>query len=237
MAGNSPVIAACPPAVNRVPAAEPRGFTLLEVAITVAILGVLVALSWSGYSKTRPRAKLAATATDIHALIHGARQQALATGHDVSVLFYPAQATGSGTGRVVEYLDMAGGFMTNTAPPGYPSFCTYDPGAAGAQAPNDVLDTVEIPRQVAIAPPANPVALTFPYNVPQPTTGCSFCGASPNMGAIRFDSRGRATFFSTCGVPGAFPNGGSISLTSAELAGSRVLAVTPGGSVRIFDAE
>ncbi len=223
--------------MKRAPVATPRGFTLLEVAITVAILGVLVALSWSSYSHTRPRARLSATAADLHALIHGARQQALATGREVSVLVYPAQSTGSGTGRVVEYLDMKGGFMTGTAPPGYPTFCTFNPGAPAAPDPNDILDSVEIPMQVTIAPPANPVALTFPYNVPQPTTGCSFCAGTPSMGAIRFDARGRATFFSTCGTPGVFPTGGSISLTSADLAGSRVLAVTPNGSVRVFDAE
>ncbi len=221
--------------MKRAPVDAPRGFTLLEVAVTVAILGVLVALSWSSYSRTRPRARLATTATDIHAMIHGARQQALATGHEVSILFYPAQSTGSGTGRVVEYLDMAGGFMTDTAPAGYPSFCTFDPGTLATQAPNDILDTLDIPQLVAIAPPANPVALTFPYNVPPPTTGCSFCGAS--RGGIRFDSRGRATFFSTCGAPAPSPGGGSISLTSADLAGSRVLAVTPTGNTRIFDAE
>ncbi len=80
------------------------------------------------------------------------------------------------------------------------------------------------------------MVLPFPYNkVPLPATGCSFCGA--DRGAIRFDARGRASFFSTCGAPGDFPNGGSISLTSTEVSGSRLLVVTPYGGVRFFDAE
>jgi hypothetical protein len=91
--------------------------------------------------------------------------------------------------------------------------------------------------------------------VPFPVTGCSFCAAGgtvpdvtgvlravPGPGAIRFDARGSATFYSTCGpVPGNWPYGGSISLTAPGtsglgLHGTLVLVVTPAGIVRIFNA-
>jgi prepilin-type N-terminal cleavage/methylation domain-containing protein len=219
-----------------------RGFTLIELITAVAVCGIIAALAFSSYSRTRPRARLASTAVGVQAMIHAARQQALSSGREVSVLFYPAQVTGQGTGRVVVYADNAGGFMLGGAalPAGFPSFCTFNPGSPAAPLPNDLPDSLDLPLHVAVAPPANPVVLPFPYNqVPPPPTGCSFCDAGMTQGAIHFDSRGRATFYTSCGTASqVLPNsGGSISFTSDELAGSRVLVVTPNGMVRAFDAE
>jgi prepilin-type N-terminal cleavage/methylation domain-containing protein len=232
------------------------GFTLMEMMVTVAIVAIVAALAYSSYARDRPRRRLSSTADEIQNALRSARQQALGSGRDVAVLFYPAQATGAGTGRVVVYFDGGGGFMAGAPPAGDPSFCTFDP-ATLATGPvtdrNRILNTIDLPNPVRMSIPADLVALNFPYNaVPAPLTGCSFCAAGisvpdatgvlrpvPGPGGIRFDARGRTTFYSTCGPPGPSTAGGSISLTApgtSGVGGTYVLVVTPAGVVRTFNA-
>ncbi len=222
---------------------KPRGVTLLELMVVVAIIGIMATLAYTSYLHDLPRARLASTTTDLQALIQSARQKALSSGHDVAVLFYPSQITGRGVGRVVVYLDGTGGFMNGTPQPGDPSFCTFNPVTMATRSPpHDIPDSLDFPNLVAIAPVAQPATLaaqmTFPYNaLPVPGAGCSFCDAALTRGAIRFDQKGNATFYSTCSPAPLAVQGGSISLTSTDLAGSRVLVVTPYGNVRVFNAE
>ena len=69
-----------------------RGFTMIELAIVLAISAVITALAWSNIWRLRPRAQLADASSEIVALVHGARQHALATGNDVVVMIFPQVA-------------------------------------------------------------------------------------------------------------------------------------------------
>jgi prepilin-type N-terminal cleavage/methylation domain-containing protein len=218
----------------------PRGFTTIELMVVVAIVGILAASSAIVYTRGRPRARLASTAVDVQAMLRAARQQALGRGRDVVALVYPGQATSQGTGRVVIYADGATGFVKGTAVAPNPTFCTFNAATMATQEPNDILDSLDVPTLVTIAPPLNFPAMPFPdTTVPMPVTGCSFCDVNTNRGAIRFDSKGRASFYATCGtpLPSSVDLGGSLSLTSAELSGSKILVVTPFGNVRVYDAQ
>ena len=73
-----------------------RGFTLVEMAIVVAIIGILTAASWMSLSAARPRQTMAAAMAEVQVLLNGARQQALASGHDVVVLVFPVFANPQG---------------------------------------------------------------------------------------------------------------------------------------------
>jgi prepilin-type N-terminal cleavage/methylation domain-containing protein len=220
-----------------------RGFTLIELAVTVAVALTLSTLAYQSYSRTRPRAALHGVAAELHAFLHSARQSALASGHDVDVLLYPTLDNGSGVGRVVMYGDAAGGFLTCTAPAGLPDLTTFTPNNPSTQSPNEILDTMELPRAVRIAAPVRAVALPFPYDlVAAPVdadAGCPFCGTIGGVrtGAIRFDSRGRATFYGACGAPGVFPNGVALSVTAADAQGSRAVVVMANGTLRTFSVE
>jgi len=66
-----------------------HGFTLIELAIVVAIMAALAAIAWSNIWRLRPRAQLADASSELVALVHGARQHALATGNDVAVMVFP----------------------------------------------------------------------------------------------------------------------------------------------------
>jgi prepilin-type N-terminal cleavage/methylation domain-containing protein len=215
------------------------GFTLIEMMVIVAIIAILAALAFSTYSRARPRTRLSSTAAEIQTALMVARQEAIGRTRDVAVLFYPNQVTASGRGRVVVYLDGAGGFINGAPPAGFVSFCTFNPATmAGGNTSTGtgVLSTIDLPAEVRIGPPTSAVAVSFPFNtVPADVTGCSFCAAGLAAGAIRFDSRGRATVFSTCGPVGG-ASGGSVTLVAAEISGTYVVVVSPTGNVRTFNA-
>lgn len=223
----------------------------MEAAVVIAIIGVLAALTIASLERSRPRANLIGLTTELHATMGWARNEALGRGRDVAVLFYPT-AGRNGTGRILVVADDAAGALAGTFMAGVPSgsdpdFCTLNPGAligfgnTGSMA--KVLAVMDMPRDVALATPTRTAPFPFPWvNVPAPTGGCSFCtGTAPSgtgaRGAVRFDSRGRASFYTACGAAGSFPNGGSVALTSGDLAGSRVMAILPTGGVRTFSFE
>jgi prepilin-type N-terminal cleavage/methylation domain-containing protein len=227
-----------------------RGFTLIEMMVVVLIMAVLVGLAWSTTIRTKPRARLQSTTAELQATIQAARQRALGSGRDTVVLFYYSDvAATTGSGRVVVYHDMAGGFVDGTAAGGLPTFCTFDPRTMATAAPNDILGSMDLPGDVLIGAPLRTPTLPYPYSrVGSVTTGCRFCtgsltiaGVAVHIGAIRFDPAGHASFYGTCGTAplsdAAFAQGAALSLTSADANESRVLVVTTYGSVRAFDAN
>lgn len=140
---------------------KPRGFTLVEAAVVIAIIGVLAALTIASLARSRPRANLIGLATELHATMGWARNEALARGRDVAVLFYPT-AGPNNTGRVLVVADDAAGALAGTFMAGVPSgsdpdFCTLNPGAligfgnTGAMA--KVLAVIDLPSGVAMATP------------------------------------------------------------------------------------
>lgn len=214
-----------------------RGFTMVEVGVVIAIVAALLALGYPLMRRTRPRAEMAGLSTELHAIVHRARQEALARGRDVAVLFYPDAITSSGTGLILVVADDTGGFMAGAVPAGNLDYCTMTPGL-----PAPSLDRIYLPVGVTIAAPPRTPSYPFPFSlVPTPTGGCSFCnGTVPGggtRGAIRFDGRGRATFYGNCGLPGDHPNGGSVALTSTVLNGSRILAILPSGAIKSVNVD
>lgn len=176
----------------------PRGFTLIEMAVVVAIVGVLAALAITSFERSKPRANLATTSTELHALIRNARLNALATGTATIVAFFPEyQNRRGGVGRVVVLEDPAGTFFVSTAAP---NFSSYDPATEVGTA--EILARLDFPRGVVLASaPGAPAAFPAPFD--RITVGdCTFCATSGDArGAIRFDGRGKATFFSAAGAP------------------------------------
>lgn len=197
-----------------------HGFTLIEMAVVVAIIGVIAALATVTMSRSRPRASLAGAAADLQALLHGARQQALASGQDVAVLVFPNQATpGGAKGRVAVVLD-GDHFMLD---PGQTDFNLDGVKAAqvGVGPNSELLTTLDLPAGIEIGPAQGLGAdfkLVAPYAGIPVNADCTFCEGDKEerRGAIFFDARGRARFYAKVGPPLAV-DGGSLSVTAPAL--------------------
>ncbi len=183
-----------------------RGFTMIELVVTVVIFGILAALAYPLIEHQRPRANLAGTATELFAVIRNARQSALATGRNTVVMVFPQVANSlKGTGRVVVVEDPNGTMFGATAP----NFASFDP-TAQLSSDNLLGDlSFPIPVTVGLGGAAAP-ALRPPYSS-LPSGACTFCGGTDGRGAIVFDYRGRARFYSDVGNPQAV-FGGTIAL-------------------------
>jgi prepilin-type N-terminal cleavage/methylation domain-containing protein len=216
------------------------GFTLIELAIVLAISTVIAAAAWSNLWRLRSRAQLADATSELVALVHGARLHALATGHDVVVMVYP-RFTGNGSnGRVIVYEDGNATFLTDGSPV---NFGGYDPAVLRAGDRSNVVAEYDLSRDVAVGPALGAgaaAALVAPLAGIPINVDCSFCKTGGDRaGAIRFDSRGRAFFYSGntgAGGPAANVVGGSLSLSAPEVGGQRTLLITSGtGSVTLHN--
>jgi prepilin-type N-terminal cleavage/methylation domain-containing protein len=217
---------------------HPAGFTLVELAIVIAIMLTLTVLAWSNLWRLRPRVQLADAASELVALVHGARLHALATGNDVAVLVFPTFAGSGSVGRVLVYEDGNADFFSDA---GAVNFAGYDPAVLTHGTRSQIVGDYDFPRTVVVGPATGAGTLAamvaplagIPINV-----DCSFCKANGDRrGAIRFDSRGRAWFYggnTGVGQPATNVAGGSLSLSAPEVAGQRSLIVTSGtGSVTL----
>ena len=222
----------------RHPPTSARGFTLIELLVVIAIILVLTGLAWSNLWRLRPRAQLADATSELVALVHGARQHALATGNDVAVMVFPSYAASGATGRVIVYEDGNADFFSDL---GAINFAGYDPAVLKHGSRSQIVADYDLPRNVIVGPDAGagtsaalvPPLAGIPINI-----YCSFCKTDGDRrGAIRFDSRGRAFFYSAnagLGQPATDVVGGSLSLTAPEVGGQRSLIVTSGtGSVTL----
>jgi prepilin-type N-terminal cleavage/methylation domain-containing protein len=214
---------------------QSRGFTLLEVVIVVAIIGIVAALAASSFTRQRPRSNLSNAASELQSIIHNARMTALATGHDVDVLVFPTSSGVTGSiGRVIVYEDGNFDFFSATATV---KFTGYDPTVLKYGTRSQVVTTFDLPNGIVFGPDGGRGAsapLPAPLDGVDVTKACTFCDAgSPPRGAIRFDSRGRAAFYKG-GTRLDGLSGASLSLTSSEVGGTLTLAVIANtGAVRL----
>jgi prepilin-type N-terminal cleavage/methylation domain-containing protein len=215
-----------------------RGFTLIEMMVTVAIIGVVAALAYSNLGRLRTRATLGTTATELHSILHGARMSAVSSSHDVGVLFFPSTSGQTGSlGRIIVYDD--GNFDFFAA--GTVKFSDYVPTSGVAGNLSQILTTYDLPAGVVIGPAAGmgvSAVLPAPLDGVDVRKDCSFCDAGTvRRGAIRFDSRGRATFYDAAGLK-TVTGGGAFSLTSTEVGGLKVFAIVAStGAVRLVNAD
>jgi prepilin-type N-terminal cleavage/methylation domain-containing protein len=211
----------------------PRGFTLIELAVVIAIIAVLATFAFTNLWRMRPRARLADASSELVALVHGARQRALSTGNDVVVMVFPGYVGPDSTGRVLVYEDGDYSLLTTA---GVPNLASYVPGVLSHGPTSDVVATFDMPPAVVLAAGSiPPPALVAPFAGVPVDVDCSFCTGTgaDRRGAIRFDSRGRAFLYGAPGAPLA-DTAGTISMATPETSGQRTLVVVAGtGSVSL----
>ncbi len=155
---------------------SPHGFTLVELAVVVAIISVLGALAWSNIWRLRPRAQLADATSELVALVHGARQHALATGNDVAVMVFPTYAASGATGRVIVYEDGNADFFSDL---GAVNFAGYDPAALARGSRSQIVADYDLPRNVVVGPTAGAAPLPpswRPWRDPRSTSTARSAG-------------------------------------------------------------
>jgi len=170
------------------------GFTLIELAVTVAIVGILVGITAVGITGIRPKTQLRDAVSQLSAILQTARDRALADNAAVWVGYLPAASAGADA-HVVVYRDWNLNFdpATNQTLTAIKSTAGADvetgscPGTCRRDEVESVLD---IPSRVKGIPPGTFLAVS---DVPDaykwwgtnlssvataPTLGCSFCQAT-----------------------------------------------------------
>ncbi len=209
-----------------------KGFTLVELMLTVAILGMLMMMTGYALRGLQPRAHLSSGAHEVAIALKGAKARAIAQNNPVWFGWFVPQ---DDTGRIqyAVFDEPADGFDPNdpTVGPGnLPRLLSsgrlnWRVRAANGQMFGDLAD-LPAPFQTV-----NPMSVD--------DSGCSFCDGTPPVGWIRFLPRGEIRLF-----PGDETDGAAIVMTSVPVAGEvagndvRFIAVTsPFGLVKVFSNQ
>lgn len=163
-----------------------RGFTLLEIMITVAIIGVMSALSFALLDGLRSRTSFGSEAGAVDGALRRARAEAYGRGRTVAFVVDPSPTT-------PRWWIVDAGINFNLS--------TFNPNNPANVIEQGTLNSARI----GFGPTAGyNKALPLPYSgVPvlaakSPVKPfCSFCGGGPtgtDIGAIYFDSSGGARF-------------------------------------------
>jgi prepilin-type N-terminal cleavage/methylation domain-containing protein len=198
---------------------NPRGVTVIELMVVIAIIGIVAATAGLSMARGRPRASLGGAAVELRSLMTLARQTALMSGANVWVMVFPGYSgVKNSTGRIVVYQDAAFDF---NLPASAVHFGNYDPAAPLAGPRGQVIATIDLPSGVVVGPATGmgtSATLPAPFATLPINQDCTFCAGTgvARRGAVVFNSRGRASFYNADG--NSLPvDGGSLSLTSTDL--------------------
>lgn len=222
-----------------------HGFTLIEMMVVVAIIGILAALTINGMSGMSKRSAPANATQDLMSQLGAARSQAMARGNDVWFIVYPKLDSSNGEtgpGGYFVYLDPTGGFLAN----GYGDFdpaSNLSPISEGRLLEKVYLDNYSGKNVVFGARSGTRVPAPYGFDL---ASGCSFCSNDGGIdrGAIVFRGDGTATFFDGDGTPVLTLSTGEnnagkrsqyLSLKAKELTIAYAVVVNgPTGSINLF---
>ncbi|MBI3185181.1 MAG: prepilin-type N-terminal cleavage/methylation domain-containing protein [Myxococcales bacterium] len=244
---------------------RPRGFTLIEMMVTVAILGILVGLAAFALGAATRSAKLSGARFDVVNFLGQARATAVSRGHDVYVVFTNLESTTTFDSSLADAL------KTSVAPRvivyGDPTLALRGQTnaqilAAIAAGPSDVIDQVSgggvtygssgltfIDRNSTVVPDCNNIStLKPPYlqvsgarlsNASRACSKawCTFCTTDGSCtGTIRFSGDGTARVVNS---PNA-GSGGVVQLVDPDKATDRrycILISEPAGLAMAMGAR
>ncbi|MBZ4419018.1 Tfp pilus assembly protein FimT/FimU [Myxococcus sp. RHSTA-1-4] len=208
-----------------------QGFTLLEMMVVVAIIGILASLSVTTLSRMQPRLDVMGALDDLSATLSQAQARAQARGGDVWVVFLP---TGTGASTREQ-----GGFIVYEDLDRDLDFSALDIGddgklASAPEAGDQVLTETWFGHEpfrgrVQLALDA---AQVFSLNAPfsGAAAACNFCSNTGGSlrGAIVFQADGEVRLVDGSGLPVANLNAGVVTLSSDSERGALAIAPATG---------
>lgn len=199
------------PSKNRV-----RGFTLIEMMTTVAVLGVVAAISYGSLDRMLSRARARGAYQEFVATMQRTREEALVRGVPTFLRLVRPESTDAGL--VLEsYVDARAQLDQND----------FDPEDEAFR----LLSRKEFPATLTLQTPAAAPTLTAPFSSLAAATDCSFCELS-GASFIVFGSDGSARLGSS---PQDHPLGGSIALHDSVKNENFTIAILSRGFIRSFE--
>lgn len=195
-----------------------RGFTLLEMMIVIAIIGIVTGMAATTATEIGARNATQSAASDLSSLLQLARARAEQRGSDVYVLIYPrmtkAGGLTGGSGAVFVYEDTNGDFLTGSGP------CTgagiVDCSWTNFTPPTNIVSPLTsgdrliqalylddyAKKNVKFGKAVMPWAAPFAsIGTTADGNGCSFCSTGPDKGAIVFTGEQQLRFLDGAGQP------------------------------------
>ena len=216
------------------------GFTLLEVLIVLAILGVLTGMAVVTFNAVGRRGALQNAAFDFQGAMMSARTRAISRGYPVWVVLYPtanrAGLTGGlGAFSVVE--DRNSIFVRNPLKLYSLPLKTNVVGETGTVSAVYFLEDYNRKVRFETLTPGKVGLLGAPFQGLAAQT-CSFCsGAANGAGAIGFFPDGSARFVDGEGVYASTTNQ-TLSLRSLEGSTQQLFAISgPSGYMAVFSPD
>lgn len=217
--------------------ARGRGYTLLEVMITLAIIAILAGLSVMGYAAVGRRGALQNASFDLQGVMSTARTRAVSRGHPVWVVLFPsgsrkAKTGGLGAFMVVE--DNLGAYVR--APRGALELdLAVDPDFGVSQV--YFLEDYSKKVRFGALTPGRTDMFGAPFSGMSVQT-CSFCsGADFLRGAVIFFPDGGARFVDGQGAFLTSPNQ-SVAFSSLEGRKQHLFAISgPAGYMASFAVD
>lgn len=212
---------------------RPRGFTLIEIMVTVALVAIGAALAIWGFGSQKEREKLRGASLELRGVLLQARQQALSSGNRVVVMAFPNFVTdrNGSQGRFIIYEDGDSDFFSSSAAV---NFGGYDPGTTVAGPRSQVIDTMDLPFLVSLGPPDGwgpGKTAPAPYAAIALDKPCAFCTGAGSRGAIVFDPVGTVSFYDRNDGPALALPGAALSLTARDTGEVKTVLVGTNGSM------
>ncbi|WNG14138.1 Tfp pilus assembly protein FimT/FimU [Cystobacter fuscus] len=176
---------------------RPGGFTLVEVLVVMAILGVTAGLGLMAYDAVGRRGALQSAAFELQGVMSTARTRAASSGHPVWIVFYPAGGRGTlstGTGAFLVVEDRQSVFVRNPRGLFALPFTVDAKAGTGGVSAIYYLDDYSKKVRFGALTPGSTDAFGAPF-LGLAVQTCSFCsGTDSPSGAMGFYPDGSAHF-------------------------------------------
>ncbi|ATB35654.1 methylation domain protein [Cystobacter fuscus] len=219
---------------------RPGGFTLVEVLVVMAIIGVTTGLALVAYEAVGRRGALQSAAFELQGVLSTARTRASSAGHPVWVVFYPAGgrgtlSTGKGAFLVVE--DRQSVFARNPRGLFALPFTVDVMGSTGSVSAIYYLDDHGKKVRFGALTPGITDAFGAPF-LGLAVQTCSFCaGTDSPSGAMGFYPDGSARFVDGTGRWITTTNQ-SLAFSSTQGGGQYLFAISgPSGFMATFSSD